>query len=170
MEQSRIHDCPLWLALLNLSGVCGQSNRFHHPFFSHGVGTIAVQYWYIQLVSQHQLLDTAFKQIAVATVFAPFEMPFVNIWPMDFIAVCTKLIPLNTRMENIQNVAKNLVAWEFRLRPPMTTRQIPINEFIKLFPRYFYRQSSLGNRLWIIPLFHTNVLQISGKVLNDFLH
>src|SRR3989338_3375109 len=122
MVQSRIRDCPLWLALLTLSNACVPSSQLRHPLFGSGITTVAMQNREVKFVCQQQLLDAALKQIPVTAIPAPFEMPFVDIAPVQFIAVQFQLVPLDAGMQNVQNVAEDLVSRQFWLWPARTAR------------------------------------------------
>ena len=73
-------------------------------------------------------------------------MPFVDVGVMEFIALCFQLIPLNTCMQDIQNVVKDFIERKLWLWPCFGPFQMGINISVKVFTRDFGRNPMVDER------------------------
>ena len=64
-------------------------------------------------------------------------VPVVDVGVMKFMALGFKLIPLNTGMQNVQNVVKDFIERQLRLWPCLWSFQMGINISVKVFTRDF---------------------------------
>ena len=69
----------------------------------------------VKFIGIKQMDDGRLKKVLIGTIFRPAMMPFIDIRPMQFIPPGSELIPLNTRMQNIEDIVEYLVERKFRL-------------------------------------------------------
>lgn len=100
---------------LRLFGACVPSTRCHVPLFGHGVCSVAMKYGEVESSVVCELRDRRFEQVLVRAVVTPLPVPFVDVRPMDFFPLNGKLVPLNTCVENVQDVVEDLVLRELAL-------------------------------------------------------
>lgn len=83
--------------------------------------------------------DGIFKQPAIASILAPFVVMIVDRLPGNLFPIRTKLVPLHTGTQNIQDVVENLVIRDLRL-PALGFREAGFDESVKLVLAHFPRQ------------------------------
>ena len=123
----------------------------------------------IKFVRVEQLAYTSLKKIQVTPILAPAIVPLVDFGPMNFMAFCLKLIPLNPGVQDVQNVIERFASGNFWFRPSSSSGQIRVNKLVELFTSNLDWQFPFVHLLWIVFLFHKHVLKISGKKRGRFL-
>jgi hypothetical protein len=98
-----------------------------------------VEYRGIELSRVMQLDDRGLKERVIRAIFRPAIVPFVDVGVMEFVAVRFELVPLNTRMQDLQNVVKDLVEREFGLWPCCGPFQMRVDIAVEVFTRDFSR-------------------------------
>jgi hypothetical protein len=89
----------------------------------------------VELIGLMQLDDRRFKERLIGAIFGPSIVPFVDVGVMECISLCFQLIPLNARMQDIQNVVKDFVERQLRLWPCFGSFQMRINISVKVLTR-----------------------------------
>ena len=63
----------------------------------------------VKLLGLMQMDNRGFKERLIGAIFGPSIVPFIDVAVMEFISLCFKLLPLNTPMQDIQNVVENSI-------------------------------------------------------------
>jgi len=93
----------------------------------------------IQLSQGVQSDDGVLEQSPVASVLAPLVVMIVDRLPGNLFSVRTKLIPLHSSSQNIQDVVENLVIRDLRLSTPGLC-EAGLDESVELVLTHFSRQ------------------------------
>lgn len=93
----------------------------------------------VELIGVMQLDNRSLKERLIRAIFRPSIVPFLDVGVMEFIALGFELIPLNSGMQDIQNIVKDFVEREFWLWSCCGSFQMRINVSVKVFTRDFGR-------------------------------
>ena len=93
----------------------------------------------VELVGVMQLDDRSLKEALIRAIFRPAIVPFVDIGVMEFVTFGFELVPLHPRMQDRQNVVKDLVEREFRLWPCVGPVQMGVDIAVEVSPGDFRR-------------------------------
>jgi hypothetical protein len=63
----------------------------------------------VKLLGLMQMDNRGFKERLLGAILGPSIVPFIDVGVMEFISLRFKLVPLNTRMQDIQNVVENSI-------------------------------------------------------------
>ena len=63
----------------------------------------------VELIGVMEMDDRGFKERVIGAIFGPPIVPFIHVGVMEFVARRFELVPLNTGMEDIQNVVKDFI-------------------------------------------------------------
>ena len=102
-------------ALLHLSGACGLSTRFLAPFFGDSVTSVAMQEGKVQVSFIIQETNRCLKQVLVGAILTPPQVPFIDLAPMHPLPLNGKLTPLDSCVQDVQDVVKDFIPVEYGL-------------------------------------------------------
>lgn len=100
----------------------------------------------VELIGLVQLYDRRVKERLIGAIFRPSIVPFVDVGVMKLVALCFKLIPLNTCMQDIQNVVKDFIERKLWLWSCFGSFQMGINISVKVFTRDFRGNPMINER------------------------
>jgi hypothetical protein len=86
----------------------------------------------VELIGVMQLDNRSIQERLIRAIFRPSIVPFIDVGVMEFIALGFELIPLNSGMQDIQNIVKDFVEREFWLWPSFGSFQMGINVAVKI--------------------------------------
>ena len=87
----------------------------------------------VELIGVMQMDNRGFKERLIRAIFGLSIVPFVDVGVMEFIALRFQLVPLNTRVQDIQNVVEDFIERELRLWSCFRPFQMRVNVSVKVF-------------------------------------
>lgn len=97
-----------------------------------------------------KMIERAAKEAFVTAVFTPAIVVFVHIAPVH--APDRQILPLDSGVENVENVVKYLVVRKPALLPACSLREVRRDEAVEFFARDFGRQRVVSFSWWTLGL------------------
>ena len=97
-----------------------------------------------------EMIERAAKEPLVAPVLAPAVVMFIDVRPVY--APRRQIFPLDSRVQNVQYVVKDLVIGGFAPLPALSLRKVGCDKTVELFARDFGRQFVVFLRWWTLGL------------------
>ena len=91
----------------------------------------------VELIGVMQWDDRRFKERLIGAIFGPAIVPCVDVGVMECIALRFQLIPLNTGMQDIQNVVEDFIERKLWLGSSCGPLQMRRNISVKVLTRDF---------------------------------
>lgn len=122
-----------------LSDVCVLSIRCLHPLFYDGITAVAMEHREVELTKLREQMNRSFEKLFVGAIFAPTVMPLIHVAPMNLVSTWFQLIPLNSCMQNVEDVIKCAPTRNLSFESSRCTRKMRLNIFPKMCNTYSCR-------------------------------
>lgn len=76
--------------------------------------------------------NTRLKQVSVTAILAPSQMPLIDLAPVHFVSLDLEFVPLDPRVEHVQDVVKDFVPTQSCLGSTTSSRQTGSHILVKM--------------------------------------